>query len=227
MKRSFDATMKYLQDHGIISSQADLARLLGIKTATVTGMKQRGSISENNIEKIAKMLAESRGERPEVIMERLCREIPEVAGQAQKGALQTAKHDYCQPSKAGYDKFIGDIPTYKVRFSDLIAANKEIIKKHGGCEKIVYMSYMKTNLEPDIQVNDTLIVKITSSIEGEGYYLFDCEYDLDIKYLRFSSTEKELVSISTSRNGSNTENKPVIDVANSIIGKILYLHREI
>lgn len=227
MAYSFDATMVYLRDHDIISSQADLSRLLGVKTATVTGMKQRGAISEGNIEKIARKLAELRNEPLGEILEELRQEIPKVEGPIRKGGAQTEKCDYCRPSKKKYVEFLRDIPTSKVKFSNIVSISKEIAGKHGGCDNIIYMSYLKTSLEPDIKVNDTLVVKSTKAIEGEGYYLFDCEYDIDIKYLRFSGIERELISISDNRIEKNNESISLKEVTINIIGKILCVYREL
>lgn len=227
MGRAFDATMEYLRHQGIISSQSDLARLLDVATASVTGMKQRGAISEKNIEKIAKVLADSNGENLKDTLERLRQELPEVSGQSNSEEEQRGRYNCCQPSSGVYDRFIGEIPTSRVAYSDRVAINKDVIKKHGGCDKIVYMSYLKSNLEPEIRVNDTLVVKITDKIQGEGYYLFDCEYDLDIKYLDFSSTKKDHVQISAHLNATDKEVKSVDVVSDNIMGKIIYLHREI
>jgi hypothetical protein len=124
-------------------------------------------------------------------------------------------------------EFLRDIPTGKVKFSDIVSISRDVTDRHGGCDNIVYMSYLKTNLEPDIKVNDTLVVKSTEAIEGEGYYLFDCEYDVDIKYLRFSGIERELISISENRNEKNNEYISAKEVTKNIIGKILCVHREL
>lgn len=224
-RRDFAAMMKCLKKFKILSSQRELALFMDITSATVSDMKKRGYVTEKWLKNLALAIAQREGKDPEALFSLFLDNIPEYDAERERQHREEAGvsgRDFLLPSRESCEDILPLESEEFDYYSDVIALNKRILKHP---KDIAIIKYPKTNLSPDINPGDTLVIKKTSEFEGPGYYLLEEYKNIKAFHISKKIGAHDALNVRTTYADTVTVEKEYLQNM-KLLAKVIYLFRD-
>lgn len=222
--RDFRMLQRYLKTLGV-KKQKELADFLEVNESTISEMKRKGFISEENIFQIAFKVAEKLNKNPEDLYEEILENAYEYDFEKEKN-FSISGRDFCLPSKEKCKEVLSLDEGAKDYFSNVIAIKKSEIKRFQKKGEIITIKYYKNNLYPNISQNDTLVVVECSKYIGEGIYIYKEQNNITACHLQPDPEypDKCIVKIFLENELRGVD--PVNFPGYEMVGKVIFVFRE-
>ena len=224
-RRDFSAMMRYLKKRQILSTQKELAEVLKNSPATVSDLKKRGYVTDKWLKNLANTLADHGHGETEHLYQLFLENIPEYDIERERQHREEtgiSGRDFLLPSREKCEEILsieGDEYGY---YSDIIAINKKAIKSK---KDIAVIKYPKTNMSPNVNPSDVLVIKKCNEFEGSGYYLLK-EFK-NIKIIHISSRLNSSDSFSIRTGDFEDEDVSRDSLCKlEIIARVIFLFRD-
>lgn len=185
--KDFNAAMTYLKKAGLITTQKELALILGFTPGAISSMRRTGRFPLSWLETIAEWLTSQTNDDAEVVLEEMKEAIPDYDEDKAPGEPKEtliSGRDFFMPSRAAFDA-IFDLPDTAADYlSQDIAIRKRSLPGSGSYQEVTAITYQKDNMEPSILPGDILIIRKCQGYQGEGLYVFQDYATLSVRSVR-------------------------------------------